>query len=95
MPWLWRGDFSPATFSEYQRVKTQLTYERVGNPPKPFNELSEKEQSGEVQRRLKQYTHRVYKKTKVSSTHELRQLYLRYFVRSYLVAYCFALLSCF
>jgi DNA polymerase epsilon subunit 1 len=33
MNWTWRGDFSPAGYSEYQAVRRQLAYERVSTVP--------------------------------------------------------------
>lgn len=33
MNWTWRGDFSPAGYSEYQAVRRQLAYERVSTAP--------------------------------------------------------------
>ena len=62
MVWTWRGEFSPSVQSEYQSVKRQLTYEKIGDSR--FTELSEKQQAGIVKERLKTYSNRVYKKTK-------------------------------
>ena len=66
MQWTWRGDFSPASQSEYQSVKRQLQYERIDD--RPFTELSERDQAKLVAARLKKYAHRVYKKPKVTLT---------------------------
>ncbi|CAM9095659.1 unnamed protein product, partial [Laminaria digitata] len=64
LTWKWRGDMTPASRTEYQSVKTQLTYENVDG--KPFVELDETEQALNVKARLKNYAHKVYKKTKVT-----------------------------
>lgn len=68
MKWTWRGDFSPASQSEYHSVKRQLQYERIDD--RPFTELSEREQAKLVSSRLKKYSHRVYKKPKVTKEQE-------------------------
>ena len=94
MNWLWRGDFSPTGYAEYQSVKRQLQYERLPSTYsnnntttnnrssnytsnnnnnqniRTFNELSEKEQIGLIRTRLKAYSTRVYRKTKITSTEE-------------------------
>ena len=30
MTWTWRGEYSPANQSEYNHIKTQLSYESIG-----------------------------------------------------------------
>lgn len=81
MGWTWRGEYSPASYAEYQSVRRQLTYEKVAtnitstssnnnssnSAQKTFSELSERDQAAMVRARLKAYTHRVYRKTKVTS----------------------------
>lgn len=64
MTWTWRGEYSPADQSEFQSVRRQLTYEKVGD--QRFTELSEKNQAALVKQRLKKYSSRVYKKSKVT-----------------------------
>ena len=69
MSWMWRGDFTPATQSEYQMIKTQLTYENVQDGEsgrKPFIELPVREQEVRIKQRLKGYAQKVYKKTKTT-----------------------------
>lgn len=68
MTWTWRGDYNPASLSEYNAIKRQLAYEKVGD--RQFSELSEKEQLSLSKIRLKQYSQRVYNKTKVTTTEE-------------------------
>jgi DNA polymerase epsilon subunit 1 len=69
MTWTWRGDYSPASVSEYNSIKRQLAYEKVSGD-KQFTELSEKDQLSLSRARLKQYSQRVYNKTKVTTTEE-------------------------
>eukprot|EP00752_Nemacystus_decipiens_P002463 g2319.t1 len=68
LTWKWRGDMTPASRTEYQSVKMQLTYENVDG--KPFVELDEAEQASNVKARLKNYAHKVYKKTKITMEEE-------------------------
>ncbi|CAM9478652.1 unnamed protein product [Pylaiella littoralis] len=68
LTWKWRGDMTPASRTEYQSVKMQLTYENVDG--KPFVELDETDQATNVRARLKNYAHKVYKKTKVTKEEE-------------------------
>lgn len=74
MNWVWRGEYSPATMSEYQAIRRQLEWEggREGGREggKLFSELSESEQAKLIRGRLKTYSNRVYKKTKVSLEEE-------------------------
>ena len=68
LTWKWRGDMTPASRTEYQSVKMQLTYENVDG--KPFVELDEADQATNVRARLKNYAHKVYKKTKTTMEEE-------------------------
>ena len=68
MQWYWRGDYAPADISDYQATRRQLSYEKIGE--KTFSELTEKEQANLISSRLKAYSHRVYKKTKITTTEE-------------------------
>ena len=63
MDWTWRGEYNPATKSDINSIKRQLSYEKVGD--EQFNELPEQQQAKIVKQRLKQYANKVYKKTKV------------------------------
>ncbi|XP_065055976.1 DNA polymerase epsilon catalytic subunit A-like isoform X2 [Rhopilema esculentum] len=70
MDWMWRGDFSPASYNEYQNIKQQLEVETVagdnpGDPPRPFHSLPPQEQARMGKKRLADYCHKAYKKTKV------------------------------
>ena len=71
MDWVWRGDYLPATQSEYQMVRTQLSYEEVeskdmdGKVKKtPFGDLTPVQQAELVKKRLKGYSQKVYRKSK-------------------------------
>lgn len=64
MDWIWRGDYAPASKSEYDRTKMQLTQHNEKIDDKTFLEYDAKEQAAIVAKRVKQYSHKVYKKTK-------------------------------
>lgn len=73
MPWMWRGDYSPANYNEYQKIKQQLEVEKMpgkfpGDPPRLFHKLSLADQALMEKKRLADYCHKAYKKTKVSKT---------------------------
>jgi DNA polymerase epsilon subunit 1 len=70
MSWTWRGDYNPASLSEYNSIKRQLGYEKIKNNEQYFNELTEKEQLLISHLRLKQYSHRVYNKIKQTTIEE-------------------------
>lgn len=74
MTWTWRGEFNPAGASEYNSIRTQLSYEKPArdgpNASKTFSELTPKEQAEAVKTRLKTYSQRVYRKTKVTKIEE-------------------------
>jgi DNA polymerase epsilon subunit 1 len=65
MDWVWRGDYNPATKSEYERTKDQLNRE-LHRDGLPFEQLPEREQVSFVSNRLKDYARKAYKKTKVT-----------------------------
>ena len=65
MNWVWRGDYNPATKSEYDRTKDQLSRETFEDGMS-FHELSELEQAEKIAKRLKEYSKNAYKKTKVT-----------------------------
>jgi hypothetical protein len=65
MEWVWRGDYNPASKSDYDRTREQLSREIVQDGML-FNQLPEKEQATIVSKRLKEYSRNVYKKTKVT-----------------------------
>lgn len=77
MTWVWRGEHAPITMGEYQAVRRQLTYEKIQVASKTgemfyksFNDLSLKDQAINVKNRVKSYSQRVYKKTKVTTIEE-------------------------
>jgi DNA polymerase epsilon subunit 1 len=65
MDWVWRGDYNPATRNEYDRTRDQLAREVVRDDL-TFNQLPEIEQAGLVSSRLKTYSRKAYKKTKIT-----------------------------
>ena len=65
MNWVWRGDYLPATYSDYVARKTQLQYENVEG--KPFADLNPGQQAVKVKQRLKEYSQKVYGRTKQTS----------------------------
>ncbi|KAJ2957645.1 hypothetical protein NQZ79_g6638 [Umbelopsis isabellina] len=67
MTWSWRGEYFPAKRNEYNMIKNQLSIEnfpakRPGDPPRPWHQLSEAEQSTLLQKRLSEYCKKVYRK---------------------------------
>ncbi|CAK8688654.1 unnamed protein product [Clavelina lepadiformis] len=75
MSWMWRGEFLPASRSEFHRIQQQLENERFPNPdksnePLSFHELSKEEQANQEKKRLQEYCRRAYKKTKVKRLEE-------------------------
>jgi DNA polymerase epsilon subunit 1 len=65
MDWVWRGDYSPATRTEYERTKDQLSRE-VARDGLTFSQLPEREQGTLVTERLKTYARKAYRKTKIT-----------------------------
>ncbi|XP_060805157.1 DNA polymerase epsilon catalytic subunit 1 [Amyelois transitella] len=73
MEWMWRGDYLPATRSEYQRIQQQLEMEKFpplhpGGPPRAFHALPKEDQAAYEKKRLADYCKVAYKKTKVTKT---------------------------
>ncbi|KAJ2953420.1 hypothetical protein O0L34_g1009 [Tuta absoluta] len=73
MDWMWRGEYLPATRSEYHRIQQQLEIEKFpplhpGGPPRPFHALPKEEQAAYEKKRLADYCRVVYKKTKLTRT---------------------------
>ena len=64
MEWIWRGDYTPSSKNEFERVKEQLNREVVDGTL--FTELSEQKQAVKIRERLKQYSRIAYKKTKIT-----------------------------
>ncbi|KAI0826611.1 DUF1744-domain-containing protein [Trametes gibbosa] len=69
LTWAWRGEFFPARRDEYNMIKHALNQEtfppkKPGAPQRKFVDLSEAEQAALLQKRLGDYSRRVYKKVK-------------------------------
>ncbi len=62
LKWVWRGDVSMASPSEYQSVVNQLSYEMVDGVP--FNQLPSHVQTAKIKQRLNDYSRKVYRKAK-------------------------------
>lgn len=65
MQWTWRGDYSPADYGEYTSTVERLAYEKIDGTP--FNDLSPSEQAKVTKARLKNYSQKVYKKSKITT----------------------------
>lgn len=78
LTWTWRGDYSPASMSDYRAVQRQLAYDKpsalVGSNGvshgKLFGELPEKEQARIAKNRLKAYAQKAYHKTKITTSED-------------------------
>ena len=64
MNWVWRRDYSPSNNAEYNRIKSQVSTEVIDGVP--FHKLDEKSKAVSVSSRLKQYSCRAYKRTKIT-----------------------------
>lgn len=67
MDWSWRGEFFPATKSEYNMIVNQLEKETFpghtpGDIPRPFNHLSEVDRNAIIKQRISMYSRKVYSK---------------------------------
>ncbi|XP_048641832.1 DNA polymerase epsilon catalytic subunit A isoform X2 [Marmota marmota marmota] len=75
MAWQWRGEFMPASRSEYHRIQHQLESEKFPplfpeGPVRAFHELSREEQAKYEKRRLADYCRKAYKKLHVTKVEE-------------------------
>ncbi|XP_043385548.1 DNA polymerase epsilon catalytic subunit A isoform X3 [Chelonia mydas] len=75
MTWQWRGEFMPASRSEYHRIQQQLESEKLpplypDGPPRAFHELSREEQAKFEKKRLADYCRKAYKKLHVTKVEE-------------------------
>jgi DNA polymerase epsilon subunit 1 len=72
MTWTWRGEYNPAGGAEYNAIKRQLTYEKldIDSEAKSFAELPEKQQATMINSRLKTYSQKVYRKTKITEVED-------------------------
>ncbi|KAH8061271.1 hypothetical protein JL721_8934 [Aureococcus anophagefferens] len=62
MDWIWRGELNPAAPSEVAQLNRQLQYEVVDGTQHTL--LSKKDQAQRLKARLKDYSQKVYKKTR-------------------------------
>jgi hypothetical protein len=70
MEWTWRGDYAPANKAEFERAKMQIAGEKIDG--KQFLEYEPREQAKLVQKRVKEYSHKVYKASK-ETQEEMRE----------------------
>ncbi|KAG2471169.1 DPOE1 polymerase, partial [Polypterus senegalus] len=75
MTWQWRGEFMPASRSEYHRIQQQLESEKFpslfpNGPPQAFHELSREEQAKHEKKRLADYCRKAYKKVRSTRVEE-------------------------
>ncbi|KAI9293341.1 hypothetical protein K502DRAFT_366802 [Neoconidiobolus thromboides FSU 785] len=75
MTWSWRGEYYPANQSELNMIRNQLGIEsfpgkKGDTKHRTFDMLSPSEQSEMIKQRLKAYSSKVYKKTKISKVIE-------------------------
>ncbi|XP_052824360.1 DNA polymerase epsilon catalytic subunit A-like [Octopus bimaculoides] len=71
MTWMWRGEYMPATRSEFQRIQQQLENEKFppffpGGPQRAFHQLPAVEQAAIEKKRLAEYCRKAYKKIHVT-----------------------------
>lgn len=71
MPWTWRGEYSPASRGEFQRIQQQLELEKfhsatLGEELKAFHQLPLEEQASIESKRLADYCRKAYKKAHVT-----------------------------
>src|SRR4051812_46576810 len=67
MTWSWRGEYFPAKRNEINMIKNQLSLEKfppkkTGAPERPWHVLTEIEQSALLQKRVAEYSRKVYKR---------------------------------
>ncbi|XP_054248557.1 DNA polymerase epsilon catalytic subunit A [Indicator indicator] len=75
MTWQWRGEFMPASRSEFHRIQQQLETEKFPplspeGAPRAFHELSREEQAKYEKKRLADYCRKAYKKIHVTKVEE-------------------------
>ncbi|MEJ1281892.1 polymerase (DNA directed) epsilon [Cricetulus griseus] len=75
MAWQWRGEFMPASRSEYHRIQHQLESEKFPplfpeGPARAFHELSREEQAKYEKQRLADYCRKAYKKIHMTKVEE-------------------------
>ncbi|KAH9641118.1 hypothetical protein HF086_000766 [Spodoptera exigua] len=67
MEWMWRGDYLPATRSEYQRIQQQLETEKFpplhpGGPTRAFHALPKEDQAAYEKKRDRRYEYKALNK---------------------------------
>ncbi|KAH9489960.1 hypothetical protein Btru_036333 [Bulinus truncatus] len=75
MPWMWRGEFMPATRNEFYRIQQQLENEKFpplypNGPLRAFHELPKEEQAAIEKKRLADYCRKAYKKVHMTRMEE-------------------------
>jgi len=75
MKWSWRGQFYPASKNEMEQIRGQLEAERfpskfAGGPPRSFHDLAAIEQQAILEKRLADYSRKVYKRTHLTKVEE-------------------------
>ena len=68
MEWTWRGDTAPTNMSEYNQLSKQIASETIGG--KHFLDYDQKEQAKHVAKRVKDYSHKVYKASKETTVED-------------------------
>ena len=67
LPWTWRGEHFASTRADYAHVRNQLEAEvfppeEPGGDPRTWRDLKPEERTAKTTARLKQYTHKVYRR---------------------------------
>lgn len=75
LTWTWRGEYMPASKSEFHRIQQQLENEKFppsipGGKPRAFHELTKEEQAAEEKKRLSEYCRKAYKRVNVTKETE-------------------------
>ncbi len=73
MEWTWRGEYMPASRSEFQRIQQQLEMEKFpseypNGPPRAFHQLNKEDRASYEKKRLTEYCRKAYKKVHVTKT---------------------------
>ncbi|CRK24272.1 hypothetical protein BN1723_013241, partial [Verticillium longisporum] len=67
LPWSWRGEYIPAKRDEYNMIRNALESEKFpgkypNSPMRPFQDLSQDEQTALIRKRLQMYSQKIYHK---------------------------------
>ncbi|XP_022256094.1 DNA polymerase epsilon catalytic subunit A-like, partial [Limulus polyphemus] len=73
MPWTWRGEYMPASRSEFHRIQQQLETEKFpslepGGTVRAYHELNRDEKAAVEKKRLSDYCRKAYKKVHMTRT---------------------------